>query len=349
MTDAPFDPKRFKFKHLPRLLIETYKKWNAQSPFRLSAALAYYAILALPAFLIVIINTVGLIWGNDIVEGRLTDEISAALGQDTAKTIETIIANTQNDHRNTLSTIIGIGTLIFGASGIFYQLQLSLNTIWGIRVDPQAGLKKFILDRVISFGFVLAIGFLLLISFMLTTAISLFTHAIAESLGETAIYLSFLLDITLSLSIITLLFALMFKYLPDARIEWRTVWIGAFITAILFVLGKFLLGLYFGKANPGSTYGAAGSVILVLLWVSYSAVIFFFGAEFTYIYAKYYGIKIRPNSNAIRIETREIIVDKGEDIVKKDRKKNNKNQRASESQHHKDINGPDGDQSTKDQ
>src|SRR5690625_57448 len=149
MTDSHFDPKRFKIKHLPRLLIETYKKWNAQSPFRLSAALAYYAILALPAFLIVIINTVGLIWGTDIVEGRLTEEISNALGQDTAKTIETIIANTQNDHRNTISTIIGIGTLIFGASGIFYQLQLSLNTIWGIRVDPHAGLKKFILDRVI--------------------------------------------------------------------------------------------------------------------------------------------------------------------------------------------------------
>src|SRR5699024_8715876 len=199
-------PTKFKFKHLPRLLIETYKKWNAQDPFRLAAALAYYAILSLPAFLIIIINTVGFIWGVDIVQGRLTDEISKALGQDTASTIQTIIANTQNDHRNTISTIIGIGTLIFGASGIFYQLQASLNTIWGIRVDPGAGLKKFILDRVISFGFVLAIGFLLLISFMLTTAISLFTQSIAAALGETAIYVSFLFDITISLGIITVLF-----------------------------------------------------------------------------------------------------------------------------------------------
>lgn len=320
MADQEFNPTRFKLKDLPRLLIETYKKWNAQDPFRLAAALAYYAILALPAFLIIIINIVGFVWGNEIVEGRLTEEISKALGQDAASTIQAIIANAHNDHRNTISTIIGIGTLIFGASGIFYHLQVSLNTIWGIRVDPRAGLKKFITDRIISFGFVLAIGFLLLISFMLTTAISLFTQVIATALGDIAIYLSFFIDISISLSIITVLFALMFKYLPDAQIEWRTVWIGAFITAGLFVLGKFLLGLYFGKTNPGSTYGAAGSVILVLLWVSYSAVIFFFGAEFTYIYAKYYGIKIRPKSNAIRIETqtREIIMEKGEDIIKKE-------------------------------
>lgn len=304
---------RFKLKDLPSLLKETFNEWNDDEPFRLSAVVAYYAILSLPALLIIIINTVGAVWGEEIVQGKLTDEISSALGNDAAESIRSIIANTRGGNKSTISTIIGIGTLIFGATGIFYQLQLSLNQIWDIKVHVKSNIKKLILDRARSFGFILVIGFLLLVSFILTTAISVLNGYISSIWADGVVYLSFVTDIVLSIGIISVLFALMFKYLPDAEIQWKTVWIGAIITACLFVLGKFLLGLYFGKADPGSTYGAAGSVILILLWVSYSCLILFFGAEFTFVYAKRYGIGIKPSSNAIRVEQKEVIIDEGED------------------------------------
>ncbi len=307
--EKPASSNRFAIRDLPSLLKETFKAWNDDDPWRLSAVVAYYAILSLPALLIIIINTVGAVWGEDIVQGKLTDEISSALGNDAAESIQSIIANTRGGNQSTISTIIGIATLLFGATGIFYHLQLSLNQIWDIKVRPKSNIKKLIFDRARSFGFVLVIGFLLLVSFILTTAISALNNYISFIWADALVYLSFVTDIILSVGIISVLFALMFKYLPDAQIRWKTVWKGAIITACLFVLGKFLLGLYFGKADPGSTYGAAGSVILILLWVSYSCLILFFGAEFTFIYAKRYGIGIKPNSNAVRVEQKEITLD----------------------------------------
>ena len=312
MTDSS-NSNKFRFRDLPRLLVETFREWKKDDPWRLSAVVAYYALLSLPAFLIIIINTVGAIWGNDIVQGKLTDEISRALGHDAGESIKAIIESARSENKTFISTLIGVGTLIFGATGIFYHLQLSLNDIWDIKIDPSAGWKKLLVDRARSFGFVLVIGFLLLVSFMLTTALSVLSSYIASIAGEVVVYFSFLTDTILSVGIITVLFALIFRYLPDAQIQWKTVWAGAFITALLFVLGKYLLGLYFGKADPGSTYGAAGSLVLMLLWVSYSSLILFFGAEFTFVYAKNYGIMIKPNSNAVRYELREVILEKGEE------------------------------------
>ena len=309
----PSQPQRFRLKDLPSLLKETFKEWNDDDPWRLSAIIAYYAIISLPALLVIIINTVGAVWGEEIVQGKLTNEISSALGNDAAQSIQAMIDSTQAGNKSTISTIIGIATLIFGATGIFYHLQISLNAIWDIKVKPKSNILKLVIDRARSFGFVLVIGFLLLISFFITTIISVLTNYLSVVFGDTLIYISFLTDILLSVGVISVLFALMFKYLPDAKIQWRTVWIGAIITAALFVLGKFLLGLYLGKANPGSTYGAAGSVILILLWVSYSSLILFFGAEFTFVYSKRYGIGIRPKANAVRIETKEIVVEEGVD------------------------------------
>lgn len=298
--------RKFKFKDLPSLLKETFKAWNDDDPWRLSAVVAYYAILSLPALLIIIINTVGAVWGPEIVQGKLTDEISAALGQDAAESIKSIISNTQGGNKSTISTIIGIATLIFGATGIFYHLQISLNEIWSIKVKPKSNILKLIIDRARSFGFVLVIGFLLLVSFILTTAISVLNDYLSMLWADAILYLAYVTNILLSVGIISVLFALMFKYLPDAKIRWKTVWIGSIITSSMFVLGKFLLSLYFGKSDPGSTYGAAGSIVLILLWVSYSCLILFFGAEFTSVYAKRYGIGIQPNSNAVIVEKREV-------------------------------------------
>tara|TARA_R110002049_G_scaffold223308_4_gene394937 strand:- start:247 stop:1221 length:975 start_codon:yes stop_codon:yes gene_type:complete len=292
-------PDTFKIIDLPSLIIDTFKAWNADNPFRLSAVIAYYAVLSLPGLLVIIINLVGSVWGVEIVQGQLTDEISNALGRDAADSIQSMILDTQNENKSTIATVLGIGTLIFGATGVFYHLQLSLNKIWQITPNNKMSYLKMVLDRARSFAFILVIGFLLLISFLVTTAISTLNNYIRSILPDFIVYIAFVLDFLVSVGIITILFALIFKYLPDAKIKWKTVWIGALITSILFVFGKFLLGLYFGKANPGSTYGAAGAIVLVLLWVSYSCLILFFGAKFTWIYSERYGLGIKPDSKFI--------------------------------------------------
>ncbi|MUH35555.1 YihY/virulence factor BrkB family protein [Zobellia amurskyensis] len=281
--------KKFKIKHLPKLIVDTYKAWEADDPFRLSAIVAYYAVLSLPGLLVIIINLVGSVWGTEIVQGELTQEISSALGRDAAEAIQTMMIETQNKDRSTVASILGIGTLIFGATGVFYHLQLSLNQIWGVEPKPDSNFLKMLIDRARSFAFILAIGFLLLISFLITTAISALNGYIRSILPDVIIYIAYVLDFVVSVGIITVLFALIFRYLPDTKIRWKTVWIGALITGILFVLGKSLLGYYFGEADPGSTYGAAGTIVLILLWVSYSCLILFFGAEFTWVYSKRYG------------------------------------------------------------
>lgn len=286
--------KRFRYRDFPYLILDTYKAWGKVQPWRLSAVVAYYAVLSLPALLVIIINLVGVIWGVDIVQGRLTDEFTIALGPNAAQTIEKIVQDTQNKDQSVISTVIGIATLLFGASGVLYQLKISLNEIWRIDRPTNFSFWKLASERARSFAFILVIGFLLLISFMVTAAISALNDYLRSIITDAVIYLAYAVDIVSSIAIITVMFALMFKFLPDARIKWRAVWFGAFITAVMFVIGKFLLGLYFGEAKPGSTYGAAGTIVLILLWVSYSCLILFFGAQFTYVYAKTYNILFVP-------------------------------------------------------
>lgn len=293
---------KFKIADLPSLLVTTYKAWDAENPFRLSAVVAYYAILSLPGLLIIIINVIGSVWGQDIVQGELTNEISRALGRDVANAIETMISDTQDGDKNFISTIIGIGTLIFGASGVFYHLQLSLNQIWRIDSAPQLTFWRMLINRARSFTFILVVGFLLLISFIITASISALTKFLSNVFPDIIVFFAYFFDILLSLTMVTVLFALMFKYLPNATIRWKSVWIGAFITAVLFVLGKFLMGLYFGRADFDSTYGTAGTLVLILLWVSYSCLILFFGAEFTWVYSEKYGYGIAPTFQSKEIK-----------------------------------------------
>ena len=280
---------RFKLKHLPKLLGSTFKSWNDNDPFRMSAVVAYYAVLALPGLLVILINFVGSVWGPEIVTGQLNSQFSAVLGPEATKSILSMISETQNTEDNIISTIIGIATIIFGATGVFYQLQVSLNKIWEVEESEKFSLWKILTDRAKSFAFILVIGFLLLISFVVTTVISVLTDYIQQTFPDVILYLLFVVNFVISIAIISSLFALMFQYMPDKKIRWKTVWIGAILTAFLFVLGEFLMSFYFGKSNPGSTYGAAGSIVLVLLWVSYSCLIFFFGAEFTRQYSIRYG------------------------------------------------------------
>lgn len=304
-------PDNFRFRHLPWLIMESAKAWNRDDPWRLSAVVAYYALLAIPGLMVIIINLVGVVWGEDIVQDRVLSQIAVAIGEDAATTIRDILRQAQEEAQDIISTIIGLGTLIFGATGVFYHMQISINHIWEIKPAPDAGFKKILIDRLLSFAFVLVIGFLLLISFVITTAIGFMVDYLRQIWPDFAVYLAIALNELVSLGVVTMLFALMYRFLPDAKIRWRTVWVGAIITALLFTLGKFLMGLYFGQANPVSMYGAAGSIVLILLWVSYSSLIFFFGAEFTFVFARRYGFGIHPKPHAWRVKKKEEVVERG--------------------------------------
>lgn len=297
---------KFKIKHIPKLLVKTGKQWIEDDPFRLAAVVAYYALLSLPGLLVVVINTVGFFWGTEIVTGQLTSTIESAIGSDAAKTVTSILENATTSEDNLLATLLAIGVLVFGATGVFFHLQISLNEIWQIKPNPKSGFVRMLINRLISFAFVLIVGFLLLIFFVISALLAILQEFIRESLPDVLLIVAYLLNLALSLGVITLLFALIFKYLPDAKIWWKSVWGGAFITAILFTIGKELLGLYFGEANPGSTYGAAGSLVLILLWVSYSSLILFFGAEFTWVFARRYGHDIRPADHAVLVKVQKV-------------------------------------------
>lgn len=296
---------------------KTGKAWSAADPFRQSAVIAYYAIFSLPALLVIIITGAGLVFGREAVQGEISQQIGSAIGSDTAKQVEDMIANASRQKNTLIATIISIVTLIIGATGVFAQLQVSLNQIWEVRVESKKMWLKTLRDRLFSFGLILSICFLLLISLLLSTALEAFGGWIKSHLPEFMVVVFHLVNFVISFGVIGVLFALMFKILPDAKIKWRDVWMGAAVTALLFAAGKYALGFYFGKAQPASTYGAAGSVVLLMLWVSYSCMIVFFGAEFTKQFAVQHGRPIIPARDAVHIpgtEEEKLVADKKEAV-----------------------------------
>jgi membrane protein len=308
--------KRFSIFSVPKLLWESAKQWNQDDVWQLSASVAYYAILALPGLLVIVINVVGTVWDTEIATGRLTTELASLIGIDAAGDLTKMMQAAQTDADSWFAKLIGIGTLLFAATGVFYQLQQSINKIWKLKVNPKTPWWKILTDRAKGFGFILVLGFLSLISFIVSAAISFLQNWIennfADYLGSVALGVNFFL----SLGIISVLFALMFRFLPDARVAWKTVWPGAIVTGVFFELGMFLLSFYFGISSPASAYGAAGLVVLILLWVSYSCLILFFGAEFIKIYADTYARGIKPNSKALKYVEEYIVVESGEHVNK---------------------------------
>nr|WP_294861040.1 YihY/virulence factor BrkB family protein [uncultured Fluviicola sp.] len=276
----------------------TAKEWLKADPFRQSAVVAYYAVFSIPALLVIVIAIAGLVFGQDAVRGEISDQIKGALGNDTAETIENIIAKVSEQKTSVIATIIGVGTLILGSTGVFTELQTSLNQIWEVQVVAKKKWLRSLKTKLFSFGLVLSLGFLMLVSLLLTTCLEALGGMIENRLPDFMPFLLKTVNFALSFGVITVLFALIFKILPDAKIRLRDVWIGAMVTSLLFILGKFALGIYFAKANPGSAYGAAGSIVLVMLWVSYSCMILFFGAEFTKQYATFHGHEILPTAES---------------------------------------------------
>lgn len=296
------------------MLKETFNHWNEREPFNNSIIIAYYTIFSLPGLLVIIINLAGYFFGTEAVTKQITGQIGGIVGGNTATDIEEIISNASKSEGATLSTILSIATLLFGATGVFYQVQQILNKMWEVQPKPKQKFLKLIRDRIFSFGLILVVGFLLLVSLLLSAALTAVSDWVQGHISEALVVVFKALDIIVSLGVVTVLFAAIFKFLPDAKIRWRDVWHGAILTSILFVIAKYLLGLYFGHSDPGSTYGAAGSIILIMLWVSYAGLILLFGAEFTQVYANRHGRKIRPTEVA---ESTEGKTDNGAIVNKK--------------------------------
>lgn len=283
---------KLQLKSIVSIFKETAEKWLSKDPFKLSAVIAYYSILSLPALLILVLNLIGVIWGREIVQGHITTELTGIFGKETGLYFQEILTDKGDAPTSIVATIIGFITLLYGATGVFYQLQNVLDEIWNIKPKFKNGMIiQTLLGRLKSFGFILIFGFLLLISFVTTSLISAFSERLNRLLPDGYITMAYFLDVIISLLFIYVLFAAMFKYLPSTPVKWRAVRSGAALTAILFVIGKYLLALYFNQAEPGSTYGAAGSLILVMLWISYTSMILFFGAQFTKVVSDRFNLQ----------------------------------------------------------
>jgi len=280
------------------LLKQTASEWSEDKAPRLGAALAFYSVLSIAPLVVIVLAIAGLVFGAEAARGELVAQIEGMVGRDGARAIEEMIANAQRPSRGILATVLGAVTLLLGASGVFGQLQDALNTIWEVEPKSGRGLWGFIKDRFLSFTMVLGTGFLLLVSLVISAGL----HMVGEymsGLMPAAEWIWQIANFMISFSIITLLFALIFKIVPDAKVAWRDVWVGAALTAALFTAGKFVLGWYLGRGTVGSAYGAAGSLVVLLVWIYYSAQILFFGAEFTQVYAKRRGAQIVPAEDAV--------------------------------------------------
>lgn len=285
------------------LIKETFSRWNERDPFNSSSVIAYYTIFSLPGLLVIIITIAGSIYGKQEIAEQIYTQIESTMGHDTARDIESIVTKATETKGTVLASVLGIATLLFGATGVFYQLQQMLNKIWSVKVKAKTKAKilQLIRDRVFSFGLILIVGFLMLVSLVISTALSALSTWVSVYISESINILFRILDILFSTGVIMILFAAIFKFLPDAKIRWKDVWLGSMLTAVLFGLAKFALGLYFGKSDPGSTYGAAGSIILIMLWVSYTGLILLFGAEFTCVYIKRRGEKVKATPVAVKV------------------------------------------------
>jgi len=289
---------KFKIKHIPKILLETAKKWMAADPFRESAIISYFAIFSIPGLLIIIIWAAGFFFGEELVRGEVNNQIAEIMGGEAAESVEGIVQESAVEDSAWFMKIVGIIALLFGATTLFFQLQKSLNYLWDVESAPENNIKKLLVDRASSLGLILVIAFLLLISLILSSLISGISGFITRNLGENMYIVIEIINFFLSMGIVALLFAVMFKVLPDVEIKWKSVWVGAIVTSLLFTIGKTLLGIYFGFADPGSSFGAAGTIILIMLWVNYTCLILFFGAEFTKVFAQNYGHPIQPSKHA---------------------------------------------------
>lgn len=295
----------FRFRTYFRLLIESGKEFSNDNVIKLSASLAYYTVFAIGPLLLVIISLTGLFFETETVTGKIYWQIRQLIGKDGAEAIINIINNMQQQNSAAKFSIIGIVVLIFGATGVFADIQDSINYIWSIRAKPKKGWLKFLRNRLLSFSLIVGIGFLMIVSLLVNTLADVLTERLKAMFEDTAVIFFEIFNVVILYAVISVLFAIIYKVLPDAKIRWKDAFVGACFTGILFLVGKFLIGFYLGNSEIGSTYGAAASIIIILSWVYYTSIILFFGAEFTKVYALTEGGGIEPYETAVFIIKRE--------------------------------------------
>lgn len=274
--------------------------------FTHASSIAFYTIFSLPAILLISLSMGSTLFERTDVQRELISQVGSLIGQSSAMEIENILLNAARNTDTWFARTVGIVTLVLSATSVFLSLQISINQIWKIKPKPKKGFIKFIINRLLSLAMVISMGFVLMVSLVIDTVLVMFQEKLSDNFGGITLTIVTALNVMASLLFIAVLFGLMFKMLPDAKIKWRDVWVGSLVTTALFTGGKFLIGLYLGSSSLTSAYGAAGSLVIILVWVYYSALIFLFGAELTYIYTKEVGSGIEPYNHAVRFETIEI-------------------------------------------
>jgi membrane protein len=285
-----------------KLLKKTYQEFDDDNAIKLSASLSYYTIFSLPPLLIIIMSIFSIFFGREAVTGKFFGQINEMVGNEAAFQIQETIKNIEMSDSNAFAAVFGGILLLIGASGVFAEIQSSINYIWGLKAKPDKGLVKFIKNRMMSFSMIASVGFLLLVSLMVNTVMDIINARLLVYFPDSTIYLFYVLNILILFATTTMLFSIIFKTLPDGDIDWKDALIGSSFTSFFFMFGKFAIGFYLGSSTVATVYGAAGSVIIILIWVYYSAIILYFGAEFTKVYANAHGNKIIPNAYAVGIK-----------------------------------------------
>ena len=300
-----------KIKDYFSILKDTASEFMEDKGLKLSAALSYYTIFALAPMLLVMISALSIFVGREAIQGELFEQIQGLVGAQAAAQLQEILKNAEQSNRSGLAAAIGVGTLLIGATGVFAEMQDSINLIWSIRAKPKKGWLKYLKTRLISFSLILTLGFLLIVSLAINAMVELLSSRLEVYFSDVSVVVFYVINLALVWAIITILFSVIFKVLPDAHLRWKECLIGAGFTGVLFLIGKFAIGYYLGSSDLGATYGASASIIILLSWVYYTAIILYFGAEFTKVYAKYDGASIVPTENAVMVEDREVKIMEG--------------------------------------
>src|SRR6476661_8275026 len=290
--------KKFSMGLVWSSLKHSFKGFSEDKITKLSASLAYYTVFSLGPLMIVIIFLCSIFLGREAVEGSINNQLQSFIGSDAAKEIQEIIKNASISGKGGIAAVIGVITLLIGATTVFGEIQDSINGIWGLKASPKAGIVKLILSRVLSFGLITTLGFLLLVSLAVTAVVEGLGARLKDAFPDIAVIVFYVINLLLTLGVTTLLFAIIFKVLPDVKIKWKAIWPGAIATSLLFMIGKFAISFYVSKSDIGSTYGAAGSLVILLVWIYYSSIILYFGAEFTRSYALQKGDPVIPDDYA---------------------------------------------------
>jgi membrane protein len=314
--------KKITGKGIWQILKASFKGFVDDKVIKLSGSLAYFTVFSMGPMLIVIIFFADLFWGREAIEGTIYGQLKGFVGSDAAAQLQDIIKKASLSNKSTITAIIGSIMLLIGATTVFAEIQDSINTIWNLKAKPKTNWLKLVIDRILSFSVVVSLGFLLLVSLVINGIMEALGNRLLTMFPDIAVILLYIFNIVLTFIVTSSLFAIIFKVLPDAKIKWKDVLMGAMVTAVLFMLGKFGISFYIGSSNVDNVYGTAGSLVVILLWVYFSSIILYFGAEFTKAYAAAYGSSIHPNQYAVWIQQIEVETGKGtlkhEEEVKKE-------------------------------